>query len=328
MDGFIVVPPGKTITNSWAINRFYRVPYAQTWMFTFQRDLPARLLLQAGYIGTKGTHLDTQQLPNRALPGSQLTSEERLMIANADSFVYESSAANSIYNAARFSLIRRFSRGTSFNISYVFSKAIDDASTFGGGVAQNPLDIRAERSLSNFDHRHTFNASYVLTSPIGHNSKILAHHLLEQKLLEDWTLSGSVMAQTGAPLNPKVGGNLSDSAGTGALGVTRPDATGIPVNSGSGYFNTAAFILPAPGSFGDAGRNTIPGPGLVTASASVGRSFPFGDRRSLEFRLDASNVLNHVNISSLGTVINANNYGLPLAAGAMRSVSAVLRFRF
>jgi hypothetical protein len=66
----------------------------------------------------------------------------------------------------------------------------------------------------------------------------------------------------------------------------------------------------------------------VTASASVGRSFPFGDRRSLEFRLDASNVLNHVNISSLGTVINANNYGLPLAAGAMRSVSAVLRFRF
>ena len=328
-DGFILVPAGKTITNTWAINRYYRVPYAESWNFSIQRDLPGRLLLQASYVGTKGTHLDTQELPNRALPGgSQLTTEQRLMIANADSFVYESSDANSSYNAARVSLIRRFSRGTSFNISYTFSKAIDDASTFGGGVAQNNLDLRAERSLSNFDRRHVLTASYVFTSPFGHNSKLLAHHLLEQKLLEDWTWSGSVTAETGTPLNPKVGGNLSDSAGTGALGTTRPDATGIPVESGAGFFNTAAFILPVPGSFGDAGRNTIPGPGLVTASASFGRSFPFGDRRSFEFRLDASNVLNHVNITGVGTTVNANNYGLPLAAGAMRSVSVVLRFRF
>jgi trimeric autotransporter adhesin len=327
-EGFVTILPGKTITNSWAVNRFYRIPYAQTWNFSIQQDLPGRLVLQAGYVGTKGTNLDTQQLPNRALPGSQQTTQERLIIADANSFVYESSDANSIYNAARVSLIRRFSHGVSFNFSYVFSKAIDDASTFGGGVAQNDLDIRAERSLSNFDRRHVFTGSYVLTSPVGHNSALLSHSAWAQKLLEDWTWSGSVTAETGTPLNPKVGGNLSDSAGTGALGTTRPDATGIPVDSGSGFLNTAAFVLPVPGSFGDAGRNTIPGPGLVTANASFGRSFPFGDRRSFEFRLDGTNVLNHVNISSFGTTINASNYGLALSASAMRSVSVTLRLRF
>ena len=201
-DGFIISPPGKTILNTWAIDRNYRTPYAQTWNISIQRDLPWRLLLQASYLGTKGTRLDTQLLPNRAPPGSQLTAEERLLIANAGGFVFESSDADSTYDSARLSLIKRFNRGISFNIDYVFSKAIDDASTFGGGLAQNGQDIDAERSVSNFDHRHVLNVSYVLTSPFGHNSHLLAQHGLTSKLLEDWTLSGGLTAQTGAPLNP------------------------------------------------------------------------------------------------------------------------------
>jgi len=123
-------------------------------------------------------------------------------------------------------------------------------------------------------------------------------------------------------------GNLSDSAGTGANGTTRPDATGSAINGGTGFFNTAAFILPQAGFFGDAGRNVIPGPGSVTLNAYFGRAFGLGERRALEFRFDGTNVLNHVNISSFGTTINATNYGLPLAAGAMRSLSLTARFRF
>src|SRR5258708_5481790 len=146
-------------------------------------------------------------------------------------------------------------RGASFNINYLFSKAIDDATTFGGGVAQNDRDIRAERSLSNFDHRHVLNGNYVLTSPFGHESHLLAQHRMANKFLEDWTLSGGITAQTGSPLNPRVAGNQSDSAGTGANGTTRPNATGLAIDAGGGYFNTVAFILPVPGQFGNAGRS-------------------------------------------------------------------------
>jgi hypothetical protein len=129
-------------------------------------------------------------------------------------------------------------------------------------------------------------------------------------------------------LNPRVAGNLSDSAGTGAVGTTRPDATGLPVTAGSGFFNTAAFILPVPGYFGNAGRNTIPGPGMVSLNASFGRSFGLGERRALEFRFDGTNVLNQVNIAGIGTTLNSATYGLPLSAGAMRSMSVTARFRF
>ena len=261
-------------------------------------------------------------------PGSPLTAEQRRLIEDATGFIFETSDANSIYHAARVTLMRRFSQGMSFNVDYLFAKSIDDASTFGGGVAQNPLDISAERSLSNFDHRHTLNARYIFTSPFGHNSSLLANHHTAGKFLEDWTLNGGITAQTGAPLNPRVAGNLSDSAGTGASGTTRPDATGLPVTGGTGYFNTAAFALPLPGFFGNAGRNTIPGPGMAALNASFGRAFGLGERRNLEFRVDATNVLNHVNISSVGTTLNSTTYGLPLAAGAMRSLSLTARFRF
>lgn len=326
--GFTITPPGKTITNSFAVDRFYRLPYAQTWNASIQQELPHRLVLQVSYLATKGTRLDTLRLPNRAAPGSPLTSEERRQIGNATGFTFETSDADSIYHSGRVSLIRRFNRGASFNIDYVFAKSIDDAATFGGGLAQNDQDIRAERSLSNFDHRHVLNANYLITSPFGHNSRWLSHRVLATKLLEDWTLNGGIHAQTGSPFSPRVAGNLSDSAGTGANGTTRPDATGQPINGGAGFFNTAAFILPLAGQFGDAGRNTIPGPSSVTLNASFGRGFGLGERRNLEFRFDANNILNHVNISSFGTTLNSTNYGLPLAAGAMRSMSVTMRFRF
>jgi len=90
----------------------------------------------------------------------------------------------------------------------------------------------------------------------------------------------------------------------------------------------AALILPVPGFFGNAGRNTIPGPGMVSLNASFGRSFGLGERRALEFRFDGTNVLNQVNISTVGTTLNSLTYGLPLSARAMRSISATLRFRF
>ena len=95
---------GKTITNTFAIDRFYRVPYAQTWNASIQQELPYRLVLQVSYLATKGTRLDTLRLPNRAAPGSPLTSEERRQIGDATGFTFETSDANSIYHSGRVSL--------------------------------------------------------------------------------------------------------------------------------------------------------------------------------------------------------------------------------
>jgi hypothetical protein len=136
--------------------------------------------------------------------------------------------------------------------------------------------------------------------------------------------------RTGNPLTARVLGNVADAAGTGATGSARASATGLPINAGSGYFNTLAFMLPAAGQYGTAGRSTIPGPGFFMLNAGLGRSIQIGDdsRHRLEARIEANNVLNHPNITGYGTTVNAVNYGLATNAGNMRSMQFLLRFRF
>jgi hypothetical protein len=88
-------------------------------------------------------------------------------------------------------------------------------------------------------------------------------------------------------------------------------------------------MLPPPGRFGNAARNTIPGPGSFSLNLALGRSIHLDENRhSLELRMETTNTLNTVNISRIGTTVNASNYDLALAAGSMRTVQASLRFRF
>ena len=253
-------------------------------------------------------------------------------LGNAVGFTFDQSVGNSIFNALQLRLVRRFHGGLSFNAFYQFAKSIDDSSTFGGAgntVAQNWLDIAAERGLSSFDVRHEFQTSFVWASPVADGKSRIAADSKLGRLLKDWQLSGSITAQTGNPLTARVLGNTAQLAQTGGIGRGRAEATGEPVDAGSGFFNLDAFtaVIP-PGQDGDAGRNTIPGHGTFRINAAFARSFTFKERRRLEFRFEANNVLNHVNYTNLYTVVNAVNYGLPSAAGAMRTLDAVVRFRF
>jgi hypothetical protein len=219
----------------------------------------------------------------------------------------------------------------SFQLQYTFAKSIDDSSTFGGAgntVAQNNLNLAAERGLSSFDRRHALTGNYTWQSPVGVRNGLLQNKPVLEKALKDWTISGNVTAQTGTPLTARVLGNLSDSGGTGSIGSGRAESTGLPIDAGSGYFNLLAFTTPPPGQFGNAGRNTIPGPGLFSMNLSLARNINLSERNRMEVRVDSTNFLNHVNISNIGTVVNSLTYGLPSSAGGMRTLSATLRFRF
>jgi hypothetical protein len=330
--GFIAQPVQQTILNTYAIDRGYLTGYAQTWNLSVQKSLPRSLVIEVSYLGTKGTRLDIERSPNRAAPGSPLTAEERRRIGNAVGFTYESAEGNSIYHSGNLRLTRRFRRGLSANLSYTFSKSIDNASTFGGGgatVAQNDQDLRAERGLSSFNRTHVLTLGYVLTSPFGQNGILHTENGLTNKLLQDWTISGNLSASSGSPFTARVLGNQSNSGGTGSVGSGRADSTGLPIDAGSGYFNPLALAIPQAGFFGNAGRNTILGPSTLTLNVGLSRSFRMGDdRRRLELRVDSANLVNAVNISGIGTVLNSNNYGLATSAGGMRTIAISLRFRF
>jgi hypothetical protein len=117
--------------------------------------------------------------------------------------------------------------------------------------------------------------------------------------------------------------------GTGVIGSLRPDVTGVanePV--GGSYANPAAFAAPAPGRWGNAPRNAITGPSTFSLNAGVARTFRVGNRLNLDWRIDASNVLNRVTYASVNTLITSQQFGLPNRANDMRRLRTSLRMRF
>lgn len=329
-EGFSTAATSDRITNTYAVDRSYLVGYAQTWNLAVQKELPQALVIELGYLGTKGTRLDLQRQPNRAAPGSPLTAEERRRIGNAVGFTWDSSEGNSIYHAGQLRVTRRFRAGLSANALYTFSKSIDNASNMGGGgnvVAQNDRDLRSERGLSTFNRTHSLNLNLFYASLAGARGSRLRAESLAGRLLAGWSLSGGITMLSGPPLTARVLGNRADSGGTGVVGSGRADATGLPIQ-GDPFFNLAAFGLPPSGRFGNAGRNTVPGPGLFSINAALGRTFRLSEKRRLEFRIESANLTNHVNLTGIGTIVNASNYGMPLNAGPMRSLTGSVRFRF
>src|SRR5262249_49354612 len=155
----------QTLLSTYAIDPNYRVGYAQSWNITVQHDLPRSFFATVGYLGTKGTRLDQQFIPNSVAPGATES-------ALAHNYIYETSNGHSIYHAAQFQLNRGSHSGIMGRASYQFSKSIDNAGTGGRGqgntpVAQDWLDLAAERGLSSFDARHNLNLQVQYSTGMG-----------------------------------------------------------------------------------------------------------------------------------------------------------------
>ncbi len=146
-------------------------------------------------------------------------------------------------------------------------------------------------------------------------------------VLKEWTLVTTISAGSRAAADAGV---FRGGGGNGSTGSIRPDYTGAGLYAGPAgrFLNPAAFTAPAAGQWGDAGRDTITGPAQFSLNGSLGRTFQLGDRRSIDLRFDATNALNHVVYPSWNTTITSSQFGLPMAANAMRSVQTTLRVRF
>jgi hypothetical protein len=318
--GLTAMSAAATGSNTFAVKQNYRDMYAQMWNVSIQSELPEALTGELAYIGTKGTHLDVQGIPTH-VPVS----------GTATGFVYDTPEGNSIYHAGQARLTRRFHDGFSANLSYTYAKSIDDSSNLGGAgnaIAENFYDLRAERGLSSFDRRQSLTAEYVWTSPFANGGGLLPNGGWIASVLKAWTVSSNIILASGTPLTAQVIGSQFDPLGTGTISTSRASATGLPVNAGTGFFNLQAFAAPVPGQFGNAGRNTIPGPALFSMNLSIQRTVRIGGKKQLLIRLDSMNVTNHVNIVSVGTVVNAQTYGVPSAAGGMRTLTSYLGFNF
>jgi trimeric autotransporter adhesin len=323
--------PGTTtgaVTNNFAIDPNYRLGYVQVWNLDLQKTLSHGFLLNVGYNGSKGTHLD----------------EDRAIVTNnTQPFIYESSAANSVLHALSVRVRKRMASGLGFSGSYVFSKSIDDASSIGLGgviVAQDPFNIAADRSLSSFDQRHKFTGSWMYDLPFGENHRMASKGAISH-VLDGWQWSGSATVGSGFYFTPNVRGGSVD-IGRGVSGSQRANyvvgqSISLSDPTALEWFNTAAFCAPTTSSacvnptaspFGDAGRFVIEGPGQFSLNMALSKTIQIHESRSLELRIQANNVFNIVQFTGLNTTVNSLAFGEVTSAANMRRITFVARFRF
>jgi hypothetical protein len=323
-NGFNAIP--AITPNTFGVDPNFRVGYSQNWQMSIQRDLPGALVATVLYLGSKGTREMQEFLPNTYPAGSASP-----CTACPTGFIYLTSNGKSSRHAGQVQLRRRLQSGFTATLQYTFSKSIDDGALGGrnqGGyvIAQNWLDLAAERGLSNFDQRHQLSLLVQYTTGMGLHGGTLVNGW-KGALFKEWTIGSQITAASGMPLTPV---DFAAVAGTGVTGSIRPDYTGAPLyNPPAGlYLNPAAYAVPQSGQWGNAGRNTIIGPSQFGLNASLGRIFQMTERFSLDLRVDATNALNHVTFPSWNTTVTSTQFGLPNPANAMRSVQTSVRLRF
>jgi hypothetical protein len=323
-NGFIGSP--LITPNTFGIDPDFRVGFAQNWQLSIQRDLPASLQMTATYLGTKGTRGVQEFLPNTYPIGAVNPCP-----SCPSGFAYMTSNGNSTREAGQIQLRRRLHNGLTATLQYTFSKAIDDAALGGKGtgtpvIAQNWLNLSAERGLSTFDQRHVLTVQGQYTTGMGLGGGALVGGW-KGALFKGWTVTTQINAASGLPLTPVFPVPV---IGTGVTGPVRPDYTRASVYAApSGlYLNPAAFTAPFTGQWGNVGRDSITGPSQFSLSASLGRTFRMSDRTSVDLRVDTTNALNHVTFPSWNTTVGNAQFGLPNQANAMRNVQTTLRFRF
>jgi hypothetical protein len=315
--------PAPQSLGNYSVNKNYRLPYVQAWNLDVQRTLPMNIVLNVGYNGTKGTRLDIVDAPGRSATDS----------LSGDIYDYENSTAFSNFNALAVRLRKRMQRGIAVGATYTYSHSIDDATSVGSvgaAVAQNWQNLLAEESNSSFDIRHQLKGDFVYELPFGPDKTLFtvgrAAHLLE-----GFSLSGTYTFATGEPLTPHYEASVTDVA-RGSAGSLRPDR--VPSSSltaGAGtlnnWFNKSAFAQPA-NIYGNSTRNSIPGPGTVSFSASASKTISLAENRSFELRATANNVFNTVQYSGVDSTLGSGTYGEVTSAAAMRQFTFLARYRF
>ncbi len=332
------------------INPGFIEGYTQHWNFTVQRELPAGVTVDAGYVANKGTKLGELTFYNIPTPGPTATVQARRPFPAWGTALSLDPYVTSNYHSLQVKAQKRVSRGLSFLTAYTWAKSIDLSSERGAGDrgggfdtgGGNVRDLRGySRGLSGYDVRHRLVFSYVYELPFGRGRAFLQGlNAAADKVLGGWELSGVTQFQGGFPTTAVMSADVN---GDGI--ADRPDAV-APVTYQSRNPNcyivdrrnpacgvaTSSFVdLPAGSTrFGTAGRNILIGPGLNVWDFSLAKNTRFRERYNLQFRAEFFNFFNHANFNQPNrtTNVTAPAFGSINSAQRPREMQFGLKLEF
>jgi hypothetical protein len=321
-----------------AFQRDLRTPYVQHWNLSIQQELGNNRILEVAYVGSKGTKLITARDINQPRP-SPAPINPRPVLQFDDINLIES-RANSSYNSLQVKLQQRFESGLSLLSSYTWAKSIDDASNFFSSAGdpnfpQDSLDARAERGRSNFDVRHRLSVGYTYDLPFGKGRPWVSDHGWLTTALTGWQTLGIVTLQTGRPFTVALLSEIDNSnTGRSTLGFganDRPNLVGNPDlsdRSPDRWFNTAAFAFPPFGTFGNAGRNILDGPGYQNVNASLLKNTMVTETVNLQLRAEFFNLFNHPNFDLPDNFLGSPTFGRIRSAQSPRHIQFGVKVLF
>jgi hypothetical protein len=332
-----VAPPLVCLSNVYVLGNMpdRKTPYMFQYLFNVQRELGGSTALEVGYLGSHSYRLERMFDWNETTPGLIGTVQSRKPYPEFTKVQEVGNVAEAKYNSLAVKLTRRLHQGLSVLGGYTLSKSTDNGSgirTLNGDTLfpQNSNCLDCEWGLSVFDVRHRFVASILYELPFG-KGKPYMQDGIGGAILGGWQISTILSKSSGFPRTVYSGTDRSNTGG----GQDRPDVTGQdPVLPGdqqtiARWFNTDAYTPNAPGTFGNAGRNTFFGPGITNVDASLIRNFRMSSK-TLQFRLEAFNVLNNPIWNDPNTTISSGAlYGtINSTRKPMREVQLGVKFVF
>jgi hypothetical protein len=311
----------------------YKVPMAQTYSLGIQRELFRNTGLEIAYVGSRGTHLDRGRNINQPLRVNGADFDPRL---NSNAISIEAlrpflgwstirqseTTGSSTYHSMQVNFDKRFAEGFKFQLAYTFSRGIGDVMDSGGrsvnATPQDSYNLRAERGLLGFDRTHNLVVNYIYELPFFKNRGDAAG-----RILGGWQLSGIVTASTGPAASPGI------STGRNGL-ATRPNLVGEwkGAKTVEQWFNTAAFAEPAPGFFGNAGRNIIREPGTHKWDMSFFKNNRITESVNLQFRAEFFNIFNNSSFNGINTTFGSGAFGRVTSARDARVTQLGLKLGF
>jgi hypothetical protein len=332
---FPVALPQSALT----YQRDLRTPYVQHWNLSVQQRLGARRVFELAYAGAKGTHLLSARDINQ--PGASPITPNPRPVPQFDDITQVESRASSTYHALQARFQQSYDFGLSLLASYTWSKSIDDASGFfpTAGDANFPQDSRTlvgERARSNFDAAQRLSLSFGYDFPYCREvGGRVTYTGWTSWIFGGWSTFGIVTLQEGRPftvaLLPEVDNSNTGRSILGFGANDRPNVTGNPDAANPGearWFNTSAFVTPAFGSFGNAGRNILEGPGLAAVNTSLVKMIGVREGVRLQFRAEAFNLFNRTNYDLPDSFVGSPTFGQLVSAQSPRRLQLGFKLLF
>jgi hypothetical protein len=312
--------------------------YVSEWGLSAEHGVPHDMVVTVSYVGEQGTHLLNRSFVNVINPLTGVRPYPAF-----GQIQYRGNDNNSSFEALQTSLRRTFEHGLLLSVNYMWSHEIDDDSAGAGGVySQYPENVacqECERASGNFDIRHSFNANLVYSLPSPGASRPAMLH----RIFGSWELATIFTVRTGLPVNVTVDRSSSAMPDGNSSSPERPNILpGVSLTPTSGstisdWINLAAFSVPAAGTWGDAPRNAVRGPGAWQEDLSLEKRFVVNERLNFQFRAEAFNIFNHPEFSApqadisstsnFGQILTTVNTG-PVGTGTSRQIQLMLRGNF